>query len=158
MKFFKVSGERAAADKASAEEWIDSFYPAIIGAYESEHIYNENESALFFKTAPSKTLAVAGSKPTGGKEPKDCLFASNSIGTDKKMFVIGQYLEPRCFKRGRPPLPYYQNPTLYRQRGVSQVGSSSQIEEHQCYLHAAEHYVLDASYGSSNHQNHESLS
>ncbi|CAF1602813.1 unnamed protein product, partial [Rotaria magnacalcarata] len=32
---------------------------------------NADETGLYYKAAPSGTLAVAGSHPTGGKTPKD---------------------------------------------------------------------------------------
>ncbi|CAF1493533.1 unnamed protein product [Adineta ricciae] len=37
------------------------------------------------------------------------LFLCNSTGTEKKAYVIGKFKNPRCFKKARPPLPYYSS-------------------------------------------------
>ncbi|XP_003738250.1 tigger transposable element-derived protein 6-like [Galendromus occidentalis] len=112
IRYFKVNGERAAADHESANEWMDHVYPAIIEGYAPDQIYNADESGLFFKATPSGTLAVSGSDPTGGKSKKDrltVLFVSNCDGTDKMIFVIGKFKNPRCFSRGPAPIPYYSS-------------------------------------------------
>lgn len=112
IKFIKVSGERAAADHTAAENWIANVLPEIIKGYDSNDVYNADESGLFYKATPCNTLAVAGTNPTGGKTPKDritILFLCNSTGTDKKAYAIGKFKNPRCFSKARPPLPYYSS-------------------------------------------------
>lgn len=87
IKFVKVSGERAAADHTGAENWIENVLPAVIDGYNSDHIFNADETGLFYKAALSSTLAVAGSHPTGGKTPKDritVLFLCNLTGSEKR--------------------------------------------------------------------------
>jgi hypothetical protein len=112
IKFIKISGERAAADQAGAENWINNVLPAVIEGYDLNEVFNADETGLYYKAAPSGTLAVAGSHPTGGKAPKDrvtVLLLCNSTGTEKKAYTIGKFKNPRCFKRARPPLPYYSS-------------------------------------------------
>ncbi|CAF3916596.1 unnamed protein product [Rotaria magnacalcarata] len=65
-----VSGG-AAADQAGAENWINNVLPVVIGDYDLNDVFNADETGLYYKAAPSSTLAVAGSHPTGGKTPKD---------------------------------------------------------------------------------------
>ncbi|CAF2756316.1 unnamed protein product [Rotaria sp. Silwood2] len=71
IKFIKVSDERAAADQAGAENWINNVLPVVIEDYDLNDVFNADETGLYYKAAPSGTLAVAGSHPTGGKTPKD---------------------------------------------------------------------------------------
>ncbi len=112
IKFIKVSGERAAADQAGAENWINNVLPGVIEGYDLNDVFNADETGLFYKAAPLGTLAVAGSHPTGGKTPKDrvtVLLLCNSTGTEKKAYAIGKFKNPCCFKKARPPLPYYSS-------------------------------------------------
>ena len=112
IKFIKVSGERGAADRVGAENWIKNVLPGLTEGYDLNDIFNADETGLFYKAAPSGTLAVAGSDPTGGKTPKDrmtVLLLCNSTGTEKKVYTIGKFRNPRCFKKVRPPLPYYNS-------------------------------------------------
>ena len=107
IKFIKVEGERAAADQAGAKNWINNVLPGLIEDYDPNDVFNADETGLLYKAAPSDTLAVAGSHPTGGKTPKDrmtVLFLCNFTGTEKKAYAIGKFknhvvsrkLDPRC--------------------------------------------------------------
>ncbi|CAF1647808.1 unnamed protein product [Rotaria magnacalcarata] len=101
IKFIKVSGERAAADQAGAENWINNVLPVVIEGYDLSDVFNADETGLYYKAAPSGTLAIAGSHHTGGKTPKDrvtVLFLCNSTGTEKKAYAIEKLKNPRCFK------------------------------------------------------------
>ncbi|CAF1455089.1 unnamed protein product [Adineta ricciae] len=115
IKFIKVSGEQASADQAGAKNWIDNVLLGVIEGYDLNDVFNADETGLYYKAAPSGTLAVSGTHPTGGKTPKDrmtVLFLCNSTGTEKKAYVIGKFKNPRCFKKARPPLPYYSSPYI----------------------------------------------
>lgn len=112
IRFFKLHGEKAAADHESAENWINNTFSGLIENYHPDDIFNADETGLFWKALPSGTLAVAGSQPTGGKTPKDrmtVLFLCNATGTLKKIYTIGNFKKPRCFNRAQPPLPYYSS-------------------------------------------------
>ena len=112
IKFMKVSSKRGAAGRVGAENWIKNVLPGLTEGYDLNYSFNADETGLFYKAAPSGTLAVAGSDPTGGKTPKDgmtVLLLCNSTGTEKKVYAIGKFRNPRCFKKARPPLPYYSS-------------------------------------------------
>lgn len=94
-----LSGE--AANKG-VEDYED-FYSVIkkkISEYPDENIYNCDETALFFKQAPSKSLVSKIRK--GIKKYKDritILFCTNLTGSHKlKPLVIGKSKNPRIFK------------------------------------------------------------
>ena len=69
----------------------------------AEQIYNADETGLFFKMLPDRTLAMKNDarKAEGYKLAKDrttVLFCVNKTGTHKlKPLCIGKYAKPRCF-------------------------------------------------------------
>jgi hypothetical protein len=68
--------------------------------YPEEDILNMDETGLFWKQSPNRSLATEAQ--SGGKNNKDRItlaFTSNSTGTEKlDMLVIGRSKAPRCFK------------------------------------------------------------
>ncbi|RNA23851.1 tigger transposable element-derived 6-like [Brachionus plicatilis] len=78
-----------------------------------DDIYNIDETALFFKLEPNKTLStqqVHGKKVN--KERITIAIGTNLTGKHKlEPIVIGKYKRPHCFKNCKPSdiLPYYFN-------------------------------------------------
>lgn len=60
-----ISGEGAAADVDGAEQWQNGQLRHILEDYAPDDIYNMDESALFFKLLPDRTLAFKGETCTG---------------------------------------------------------------------------------------------
>lgn len=73
--------------------------PSIIDGYEPENIANGDETGLFFRALPNKSLCLKGEKCSGGKLCKErltvflCGFMSGEM---EKPLVIGK--AARCFK------------------------------------------------------------
>ena len=64
-----------------------------------------DETGLFFRALPEKSLAVKGSDCSGGKKSKERITVSlcvNSLGEFEKPLVIGHALKPRCFRNINP--------------------------------------------------------
>jgi len=62
--------------------------------YSPVDIYNVDETALFYKLMPNKTLEFKGNKCFGGRSSKARITAlcTNSTGTDKqKPLIIGKF-------------------------------------------------------------------
>ncbi|XP_058127638.1 tigger transposable element-derived protein 2-like [Anopheles coustani] len=80
-----------------------------------DQIYNADETGLYWKCLPKKTLAAGNEKSAPGfKEPKERLTVmccSNASGIHKlKPVVIGKSKKPRAFKNivvGDLPVVYY---------------------------------------------------
>lgn len=74
--------------------------------YAAEDCFNFDESALFYRMQPDRTLAtgsIAGSKKS--KERITIGLCCNATGTEAlKPMVIGQRKTPRCFKNFQPSL------------------------------------------------------
>lgn len=98
--FFKVCGESAEVD----ENVVDDFRSKIgkiVEGYKAEDIFNADETGLFFKALPNKTLAPKGEACKGGKLAKEritVMLACSSTGEKLKPLVIGKAKQPRCFK------------------------------------------------------------
>ena len=72
----------------------------LASTYALSDILNMNETGLYWKLSPSRTLATEA--VSGGKKSKDRItlaFTTNATGTDRLMvWVIGKSKNPRCFK------------------------------------------------------------
>lgn len=72
----------------------------ILSQYSENDIFNCDESALFYRAPPGKTLSAGPAR--GTKRNKDrvtLMFCCNANGTEKrKVLVIGKSKQPRCFK------------------------------------------------------------
>ena len=71
-----------------------------IGKYLQKDIFNADETGLFFKCLPSKTLHPKGEKCHNGEKSKErvtILFTCSQIGEKLRPLVIGKSAKPRCF-------------------------------------------------------------
>lgn len=108
-----MCGESADVDEKAVDEWFQQL-PHILRDYEPEDIFNVDETGLFYKLLPAKTLAYRKERCYGGKTSKErisVLVGANSTGTEKlKLLVIGKSRKPRCFaKNQKLPVHYYAN-------------------------------------------------
>lgn len=109
-----MSGESAACDSQYALHWRKNILPPLLLGYSPHDIYNLDETGLFYKCLPNKTLAFKGEKCHGGKHAKDRITVTpicNMTGTHKlPLVVIGMFANPRCFKNVHTlPVHYYHN-------------------------------------------------
>ncbi|CAF4531854.1 unnamed protein product, partial [Rotaria magnacalcarata] len=78
-------------DLRTVEEWKERL-PLIIDQYDPHDVYNADETGLFFKALPDRSLVMAKEKCKGGKKSKErftVLLCTNMTGTDKlKPLVI----------------------------------------------------------------------
>ncbi|XP_014240678.2 LOW QUALITY PROTEIN: tigger transposable element-derived protein 4-like [Cimex lectularius] len=110
--FGKISGESSSVPAGVSENWLQCIWPTTRENFADEDIYNADETGLFYRLTPDKTLLFKGESCHGGKHSKETvtvLVASNMTGTDKKkLLIIGK--SPRCFKNVQKlPLDYTHN-------------------------------------------------
>ncbi|XP_063918645.1 tigger transposable element-derived protein 4-like [Zophobas morio] len=109
----KIVGESAAVDLNVVNDWLTNVWPHIRKNYDSEDIFNADETGLFYQMTPDKTLKFVGESCAGGKLSKlriTVLVAANMSGTEKrKLLVIGKSANPRCFKNKQLPVKYKSN-------------------------------------------------
>ncbi|XP_065196846.1 tigger transposable element-derived protein 4-like [Sycon ciliatum] len=97
----QIVGESASADHASAKTWLDTQLDPIRQDYDDKDIFNADETGLFWKMSPEKTLAFKGETCKGGKHAKDrvtVLVATSADGEKLPLYVIGKSKRPHCFR------------------------------------------------------------
>ena len=100
-----LNGEKLSSDSAAAADFASSFQKFIEDEGLSLHqVFNCDESALYFRLLPQKTLAGAFEKSASGwkksKERVTILACSNASGSMKlPILVIGKAEKPRCRKQ-----------------------------------------------------------
>ncbi|KAF0762407.1 tigger transposable element-derived protein 4-like [Aphis craccivora] len=107
----KISGEALNVDLNVTNSWLINVWPKLNEKYTPDNIFNADETGIFCKMTPDKTLKFKGEKCVGGKLSKECItafVAANISCTEKrKIMVIGKSKNPRCFKNiKRLPVTY----------------------------------------------------
>jgi len=119
ITFRVISGESASVNDECLDNWLSNKWPKLCQGYTPAEIFNCDETGLFYKMLPNKSLHFANEKCPGGKHSKDrlsILFCCNSDGSEKlKPVVIGKSKNPRDFKKnniknvGSLPVIYRNN-------------------------------------------------
>jgi hypothetical protein len=100
-KEYKLHGEGASADVYSEDvvKQMDKLR-AECSAYASKDIFNMDETGLFWKLQPDRSLATC--QTSGGKKSKDRITIAltvNADGSEKlEPWIIGRSKNPRCLK------------------------------------------------------------
>ena len=63
-----VSGEAAAVDHTVTNAWKQHDLPSLLNEYGEDDIFNADETGIFYKCLPDKSLALKGGRCTGGKK------------------------------------------------------------------------------------------
>ncbi|GCC34928.1 hypothetical protein chiPu_0013405 [Chiloscyllium punctatum] len=123
VKYLKICGEKASGDHEAAENYVGEF-AKLISDDSPEQIYNAEETALYWRDVPRKTLATADERALAGfKETKDrltTLRCVNAAGTHKvTLTVIGKSKHLRCLKGVHNlPVHYYENKKAWVTREI----------------------------------------
>jgi hypothetical protein len=101
IKEYKLHGEGASADIDSEDvtKQMDNLR-AECSTYALKDIFNMDETGLFWKLQPDRSLATC--QTSGGRKSKDCITLAltvNADGSEKlEPWVIGRSKNPRCLK------------------------------------------------------------
>ena len=82
------------------ESWAKRL-PEIVKGCELKDIWNADETGLFWRALPDKSLSVKKGRCKGGKYAKQgitVLLIVNALGEKEPPIIIGRSLKPRCFK------------------------------------------------------------
>jgi hypothetical protein len=100
--FHEICGEAAAVDENVVTSWIDKRLPSLIVSYERRNVFNADETGVFFRMLPDKTLCFKGDSCHGGKQSKERITAmvcANMDGSEKlPLLVIGKFERPAVSK------------------------------------------------------------
>ncbi|KAL2082547.1 hypothetical protein ACEWY4_022365 [Coilia grayii] len=112
VKSFKVNGESADVDAQVVDDFKSRIAEMCQG-YSAGNIFNTDETGVYFRALPDRTLAHKADDCKGGKVSKERLtvmFTCSMTGEKLKPFVIGKAAKPRCFKHiDVQTLPVYWN-------------------------------------------------
>ncbi|XP_071044155.1 tigger transposable element-derived protein 4-like [Parasteatoda tepidariorum] len=114
LSFKTICGEAAAVDGDAIENWRNSVLKDILSRFDASNVFNLDETGLFYRLLPDKTLSFKGEKCITGKASKQrltLLLGANMNGNEKlKPLVIGKSKRPRCFKNVKSlPVEYEAN-------------------------------------------------
>ena len=112
IKLKNVCGESADVVPEDLSDWLSKDLPALLKQYSPKDIFNADETGIFWRMMPNKTMCFKAEACHGGKQSKErvtALACANMDGTEKiDLLTIGKFRNPRCFK-GIQHLP-----TLYK--------------------------------------------
>ncbi len=110
-----LSGESADVPEEQVHDWCLRL-STICDGYEPKDIFNADETGLFYRALPERSLVAKGDSCKGGKKSKDrvtVLLACSAAGEKLKPLVIGRKAaNPRCFRGynlATLPVTYYAN-------------------------------------------------
>ena len=87
-----------------------------LAQYPPDHVYNMDETGLFFKLLPRRTYVlesegrrtVRGIKAMKAKDRITAFLCTNADGSQKvDLSIIGKAQNPRCFRMGKPDVQYF---------------------------------------------------
>src|SRR6266700_2702250 len=113
--FGSVVGESAGVDQTVVNDWVANRLPQIIKDYKPNNVFNADETALFWRLQPKKTMRFKGQNCSSGKLSKEritVLLCANADGSEKlKLDIIGKSAKPRGFGNlsNKLPVNYYSN-------------------------------------------------
>ena len=82
IKFARTHGEKAAANFAGGEVWINNVLPRETQWYAARDIFNADETELIYSALQSGILLFEGDRPAGGNVPTERLTALVSVNMD----------------------------------------------------------------------------
>lgn len=106
---FKQLSSQTVSSNIDHDEWFKVTLPKIVQGYDPNDIFNADETALFYKAAPSILTGNHPDSTIASNERLTVLFLCNSTGTEKKAFCVGNVSNPPCFEKEGTPLPYYSS-------------------------------------------------
>ena len=120
ISFKSIVGEGGLVDVSTIENYRNVILPSLLKGYEPRDIFNADETALFYKALPNKTLYYKNLPANSVKVMKERLsvfFCANMDGSEKmRPVVIGSSENPRCFKninKNNLPVFYRSNKTSW---------------------------------------------
>jgi len=112
ISYKTIVGEAGLVDKSVTDHYLTETLPNLIAAYKPEDIFNADETALFYRAQPAKTMIykdMDANKVKQCKERLTLMLTANMDGSEKlKPLIIGKSASPRCFQgMNRANLPGY---------------------------------------------------
>ena len=101
IDFRVLRGESADLDESAASTFKCRI-PSIIDKYDVKDVFNADETGLFYRALPTRSLIQRGESSNGGKQSKErlsILLTTSMLGEKLKPLVIGHAAYPRAFRK-----------------------------------------------------------
>ncbi|XP_058809944.1 jerky protein homolog-like [Phymastichus coffea] len=127
IRQLSMQGDKLSSDNVAAENFKETLHSYLKEkGYTEDEVYNANETGLFFKSLPKKTLAAGYERqPSGLKEQKErvtVMCCANASGSHKiTPLLIGKSKNPRCFskcEREKLPVKYTNSRSAWMDRNI----------------------------------------
>ena len=113
IKSKHIAVEAGAVNMNLVHLWTTGTLQEVLEKYSPDDIFNVDETSLFWRATPDRTMAFKAEDVRGGKKAKErltLLVGGSMTGEKLPLFCIGRYNQPRCFKRvERLPITYRAN-------------------------------------------------
>lgn len=100
ISFKQICGEEKSVSLNEIADWNGKL-KSLCEGYDDRDIFNADETGIFYRVLPDKTLCFKGENCSGGKKSKErltLLLCCNMIGEFETPLIIGKAKKPRCFK------------------------------------------------------------
>ncbi|KAH9124184.1 hypothetical protein LEN26_009763 [Aphanomyces euteiches] len=104
IQFRTLSGESAVVNMETVNDWMQSI-ATLVQDYHPDDIFNCDETGLFWRDLPTKSLIMSGESCKGGKKSKDrvtVLLTASATGEKIPLLIINNSHMPRAFKKKLP--------------------------------------------------------
>ncbi|XP_058808383.1 jerky protein homolog-like [Phymastichus coffea] len=127
IRQLSMQGDKLSSDNVAAENFKETLHSYLKEkGYTEDEVYNADETGLFFKSLPKKTLAAGYERqPSGLKEQKErvtVMCCANASGSHKiTPLLIGKSKNPRCFskcEREKRPVKYTNSRSAWIDRNI----------------------------------------
>lgn len=127
IREISVQGEKLSSDMDAAKKFVDDFLEFMESKNLTlEQIYNADETGLYWRCLPQRTLAAEREKSAPGVKPSKervtILCCANATGNDRlQLALIGKSKKPQCFKNTPPheiPVDYYHQTSAWMDRDI----------------------------------------
>ena len=92
-----VAGEEGDVKEETMTSWAERARELVRG-YQPVDVWNMDETGLFLKALPEKSLSERGKRCRGKKANQTWAFFVNARGGKEAPIIIGKSVKPRCFK------------------------------------------------------------
>ena len=100
ITFKTVQCEAGRVDLQPLLEWQQQVLQPLLRQFSADDVFNLDETGLFWRLLPNKTMSFRGERCTGGKKSKHritLLIGANMSGTEKfPLLAVGKSNRPRC--------------------------------------------------------------
>lgn len=107
-----MCGESGDVSVEDTQHWTATTLPNLLQRFSPADVFNGDETGLFWKLTPQRTLAFVGEKCHGGKHSKERItvfVAASMTGEKLPLMIIGKSERPRAFRNKHVPLEYTNN-------------------------------------------------